>query len=164
MLLARFVPLEHDSNGETEALIEVKLCTLYPSAHFTCVPWVVTCGPWQWAFEGAVQVEEGPDWQNNMADVHVGQNDQGCYSDSWGTRVFRYLSRICLKSHIRCLMSGFSLATAKDDEIHCLVGEHKMYTTFHKHYRITLSAYGMGGGFNHRAPGIFLSLKVREYL
>lgn len=74
--------MAHDSNGETEALFEVKLCTLYPSTHFTCVPRVVTCGPCQRAFEGAVQVEEGPDGQNNMADAHVGQHDQGCYSDS----------------------------------------------------------------------------------
>lgn len=69
--------MEHDSNRETEALIVVKLCTLYPSAHFTCVPPVVTCGPWQRAFEGAVQVEEGPDWQNHMVDGQVDQNDQG---------------------------------------------------------------------------------------
>lgn len=144
MLLARFVPLEHDSNGGTEALIEVKVCTLDPSAHFTCVPWVVTCGPWQRAFEGAVQVEEGPDWQDNRADGHVGQNEQGCDSDSWGTGVFRYLSRMYLKSHIRCLMSGFSLATAKDDGIHCLFGERQMYATFHKHCRITLGGSNTG--------------------
>lgn len=62
-------------------------------------------------------------------------------------------------------MSGFSLATAKDDGINCLVGEHQMYAKFHKHYRITLSAYGVGGrGFKHRAPGIFSCESQRTFV
>lgn len=58
------------------------------SAHqlrrLTSVPPVVTCGPGQRAFEGIVQVEEGPDRKDDVVDVQKAQNHQGCKPDSWG--------------------------------------------------------------------------------
>lgn len=43
----------------------------------TSVPHVVTCGPGQWALEGAAQVEDGPGQHHNVVYVQIGHNHLG---------------------------------------------------------------------------------------
>lgn len=62
------------------------------NAGITCVPPVVTGGPWRRALEGVIEVEDGPGQHHDVVDVEVGDDDLGRHSDPCGTEC----SRVCL--------------------------------------------------------------------